>query len=438
MKIINANFAKQINNITPSEQTFSTKNFIYWGEGNCLPNHLIDLSISSPTNAALIKKKTDMVAGLGFIETPENANYIKNEFGEDNLNMIGLKMAFDINLFSISFLCVIRSKENHISCVEHIPAEYCRIEKPDAFGDINNIYVTKDWNSVLRGQNKPSKLPIFKKDSEEKKSVLIIQEYTPGFPYYGLPDYFAGINSIQTEVELCKFFYKNILNNFTPSAIVNFKNGEPPDEQKEEIYRNIKSSLAGVANSNELVVMFQESKEGNSAIEILPFQSNDNDKKYLKLSSLIISNIVIAHRIPSSELVGLAIPGKLGNSDLTMAYAQLKESVIVPKQKLIENSLFKIFDTEIIFKQKDENLNTNNKIDSTIPNLSIDNVDQVQDTALNGAQVTSLVDVVKAVTEGIMPPQTAIGVIKTAFPSITQENIDSIINPLMNLNTNNK
>jgi lambda family phage portal protein len=51
-------------------------------------------------------------------------------------------------------------------------------------------------------------------------------------------------------------------------------------------------------------------------------------------------------------------------------------------------------------------------------------------TALNGAQVTSLMDVVTQVGTGAMPKETAIAVINAAFPTMTPQQIASIIDPI--------
>jgi lambda family phage portal protein len=64
--------------------------------------------------------------------------------------------------------------------------------------------------------------------------------------------------------------------------------------------------------------------------------------------------------------------------------------------------------------------------DGTDPTSQIN----VAATALNGAQVTSLMDVVTQVGTGAMPKETAIAVINAAFPTMTPEQIASIIDPI--------
>lgn len=55
-------------------------------------------------------------------------------------------------------------------------------------------------------------------------------------------------------------------------------------------------------------------------------------------------------------------------------------------------------------------------------------VDVVADTALNGAQVTSLVDVVSKVSLKQLPPEAAKEIIKSAFPTMDGQKVDVMIN----------
>jgi hypothetical protein len=52
-------------------------------------------------------------------------------------------------------------------------------------------------------------------------------------------------------------------------------------------------------------------------------------------------------------------------------------------------------------------------------------------TALNGAQVTSLVEVINQVASGAMPKPSAMAVLKSAFPSFSDQQIAQIIDPIV-------
>ncbi len=53
----------------------------------------------------------------------------------------------------------------------------------------------------------------------------------------------------------------------------------------------------------------------------------------------------------------------------------------------------------------------------------------VADTAMNGAQVTSIVEIITQVAAGAIPYQTANALIRSAFPAIPQANIDQMLAP---------
>jgi HK97 family phage portal protein len=54
----------------------------------------------------------------------------------------------------------------------------------------------------------------------------------------------------------------------------------------------------------------------------------------------------------------------------------------------------------------------------------------VQDTALNGAQIVSLQAIVQSVADGTLPAEAAKGLLAAAFPAFTPEKIDAILAPL--------
>jgi len=65
----------------------------------------------------------------------------------------------------------------------------------------------------------------------------------------------------------------------------------------------------------------------------------------------------------------------------------------------------------------------------TLPDAS---VEKVQDAVLNGAQISSLSDIASSVADGTLPAETARGLIAAAFPALTAQQVDDIINPVVN------
>lgn len=60
------------------------------------------------------------------------------------------------------------------------------------------------------------------------------------------------------------------------------------------------------------------------------------------------------------------------------------------------------------------------------------NAGAVQQQALNGAQMTALQEVAQAVADGVLPPDTAIALIRIAIPTITDEQAQAFITPAAN------
>ena len=58
-----------------------------------------------------------------------------------------------------------------------------------------------------------------------------------------------------------------------------------------------------------------------------------------------------------------------------------------------------------------------------------DDVD-VQGQALNGAQISSLVEVIQNVRDGVIPPESAKALLAAAFPALSPETIDRIVSPV--------
>lgn len=64
------------------------------------------------------------------------------------------------------------------------------------------------------------------------------------------------------------------------------------------------------------------------------------------------------------------------------------------------------------------------------PQGTTPNGDIIQDLALNGAQIASLLSIVQQLVAGEIPEETAVAMIKAAFPALSDEIVSKIINPL--------
>jgi len=112
---------------------------------------------------------------------------------------------------------------------------------------------------------------------------------------------------------------------------------------------------------------------------------------------------------------------------------RLFDSKLVPTSKVIE-----LMNAEKIFAL---DLDADETDDSVEPALELPEGeaqpkdDDYQSEALNGAQVTSLVEIIAQITAGMIPKESASAIIKAAFPTFTDELIAKIISPIQESST---
>ena len=129
-----------------------------------------------------------------------------------------------------------------------------------------------------------------------------------------------------------------------PSCMVNFTNGIPTDEERMEVERKLNAKFSGSGNSGKLIITFNSGKE--TAPEIIPLNTGDNDDKNQFLYSEVSRKVLTAHRIVSPLLFGVKGDGSgFGNNaeEIKDSFELLLSSVIKPFQSTLLEGLEKIF-----------------------------------------------------------------------------------------------
>ena len=101
-----------------------SKGWINYGKDNLYPEYLVKLKRTSPKHSAMQKRKADMTAGKGWIETALNKEFIANTFGE-SLDRVAYKAAYDLAIYGGFALHVTWS----IDKTQIAKVEYCDFRK---------------------------------------------------------------------------------------------------------------------------------------------------------------------------------------------------------------------------------------------------------------------------------------------------------------------
>ncbi len=313
----------------------SNKQWVAYGSDNNYFQYLIDRYNGSPTNNAIINGVSQMIYGKGLDALDSNRKpeaYAKmiTLFKKDCVR----KLCYDLKLMGQCSIQVIYSKDRKtIAQVEHIPVENLRAEKCNEKGEITAYYYSDDWSNV-KPRTELKRIPAFGY-SKESIEIIYVKPYRAGYKYYSSPDYQGGLQYAELEEEISNYHLNNILNGLAPSMLINFNNGTPNAEERQNLENRIYSKFSGSSNAGKFILAFNDNAESQATIE--PIQLSDAHNQYQFLSDESGKKIMVAHRIVSPMLLGIKDSTGLGNNadELQTASVLMDNTVIRPFQHLL-------------------------------------------------------------------------------------------------------
>lgn len=291
---------------------------------------------TSTTNAACIEGIADLIYGKGL--------YTKNEEFVDTLKSIIpqeclKKVIFDLKLFGNATFQVVWNKEHtKIIRLKHAPVQNFRAEKLRGIPKIENYYYCVDWFDQKAIRNK-IKVPAFG-TSNEQTEVLYLKNYSPGYFYYSLPDWFPALQFSEVEAQLSNLHINNIENGFLPMVMVNFNNGVPAPEERETIEGLIGAKFTGTRNAGRFMTSFNDDPTTKPTIDVI--QIDNLHEKFEYVADYAQDRILVAHRVTSPLLFGIRTKDNGFSSqseEMKTAFSILQTMTINPFQNLVLNCL---------------------------------------------------------------------------------------------------
>lgn len=229
---------------------------------------------------------------------------------------------------------------NHDKIVKLEPVDYSlvRCGLQDEFGGISLFYYSNDWNKYNN-----RKVEVFPPYSEQTYSddsqIFYYRRYNPGQEIYPKPYYFAGLKWVATDIQLENYYANLVKNNFVANTLLSVNSFMDEDKQK-DFEKMLKKNFTGSDNAGTLLVMYSENKESAPTVE--KFNNDEDDTKYRYISDKITENIAIAHNLPTA-LLGVLVPGKLGNATDLPVYEDIYNKYVVqPIKDELTNSYEKL------------------------------------------------------------------------------------------------
>ena len=316
-------------------ETPNREGFVNYGDDNLFPQYLVDLYHSSATHNALVTSIAMMIYGEGF-----DANDLEGRLAFDqwNLNDELRKACLDFKIQGGFALEVNWSLDRTtIANVSHLPFENVRSGFVNEDEKVEYYYYSKDWSDK---RQEPEEICCFdvNKKLDHPTQIMYVKPFSPGSFYYPKPDYIGSINYIELDKDISIYHINNIQNGMSPSFSIHFKNGIPPQEERNRIRMDIERQLSGAGNAGKFIVTYSDDPERKPDFE--PFQLSDADKQYQFLSEEVTGKIMIGHRVTNPMMFGVATPGKLGGgTELEASAVIFDKNVVVPARRVVENAV---------------------------------------------------------------------------------------------------
>jgi hypothetical protein len=393
------------NYVRPEIKEVSGKKWVLNGDKNQFYYDIIDAYNGSPTNSAIIDSYSQFIYGKGltskdkFKQPSQWANVMSMLSKKD-----ARKICKDFEMFGEASF-EIKYIDNKVAKLFHLPKQCVVPEIANEDGEITGYYFSYDFRNV--NKYKPTRFDAFgygEQTKGERSEICVFHDYQVGQFYFALPSYVSAIPYSKLEAEIANYCVNHIQNGLSFGHVINMNTGVQMSE--EEIQRNtaeIRKHLTGSTNAGKFFLNWNDNKD--SEITIQPLEVSDAHSQYQFLSSEARQQIMTSHKLTSPMLVGVKeASGFSSNADeIAVAFAELMEKVIKPKQEIICDALEEVFAVNNLTIQLEFlNLNSSDVVDQQTTDLVDSKV------SYNGAQISSAIDILAKVKEGILTQEQAI------------------------------
>lgn len=423
--------------IKPDEEKDRMLGFIKWGKKNDYPYFLIDLYNGSAWHQGIIKNKTYYIAGGGLEVVSGNMQpFIENKYAEFDMNEIAEMLAHDYEMFG--GFCAIGTWNrdgSRVAVWEHVDLDSIRVDESERM-----YYISDDWTAMQQSAEKTNLRAIPALDMTNKTGKFIIYYKDPVKKtkkekgIYPKPPYYGGITAIQTDVDISRFHMHEIANSFKGGTMISFTDGYPEtQEEAENIKAQVKGRSQSVEDAGEIVITFSDTKDKAPIVQSL--NGNDLDKRYETTENSVQQNILVAHSVVAPSLFGVAPAGSFNAAETGDLYEIFKKTYVESRQKRLEwmiNYMAELSGFVGKLKLKDVAPIGADQPVAEAPSTAGDipsNETQVDvaKSALNGAQIASLIDVVAKIKEGLLTSESALSIVLASFPTIDEAQARRIV-----------
>jgi capsid portal protein len=254
-------------------------------------------------------------------------------------------IAKDYEIYGGFCLQVIRDRAGRIAEVYYLDMRFVRMNK-----DCNVFWYSEKWGTgrSVKAQTYPAFMPGLESrwaelDEDARNyhaaSILFVKNvHTQTYP---APLYAASVKDCEIERNITDFHLNSLENGFVSSLIVNFNNGIPTDEIKEEIENAFNEKFSGHQNAGR--IMFSWNKNKESATDIVEPKIEDFGERYKALSTHSRQQIFAAFRAVPALFGIMTESTGFNEQEFAQAFKLYNRTQVRPVQRLIGDAYERIY-----------------------------------------------------------------------------------------------
>ena len=316
--------------IVDAREQKSHADWYQWGEGNAYPDYLLHLYRECAPLQSAINGLVDYIYGDGAVI----GKALQVVDGKAAMNRKGETVGDIVRQLSLNYaiyhglaLQVIRNAAGEVAEVYVIPTRYIRTDKENEV-----FWYSEEWgkSSRVKTITYPKFIPGTNRNEECATSIL----YWRGndIQVYPMPIYAAAVKACETAIAIDDFHLNEISNGFMGSYIVNFNNGQPTDQIKDEIERDFNDKFAGSQNAGRIMMSWNNDKE--HAVTLQKMEVADYGEKYDTLSTHCRRQIFTAFRA-NENLFGMPTASGFNSEEYDSAFRLFNRTMVKPAQGII-------------------------------------------------------------------------------------------------------
>jgi hypothetical protein len=305
----------------PVFKSLKNKEWILWGYSteyedrewnNLQPDYYEWLYNSSSKHRAIVNRKCLFINGKGLVSKDQGLTMgekVELKAFTFKVNQSDFIKKLTLNLLKQGGFCyeVIQSKdgktiEAHYINIKNVRRSKVEYDEQGRKQPVTYFY-TEHWD-CKKPQDNPdfTEFHEFEWERMDNGKRYLVYYQDDEEELYPIPEYTAAVPYIAADYEISNFVYNNIRQGFSAGWLVNFYNGEPDDEEKQQIANHYRSRLHGTDNSGEPVLAFND--QGTNGVDITPLSPNGQDDRFINLNKQVREEIFSGHTV-DPVVVGL-------------------------------------------------------------------------------------------------------------------------------------